>query len=298
MKNRTPKTSVYLTVAFALAWILQLVASWFYHNDQMPVGQLILAVSMFAPLVGVLAAKGSLRGLGWKPKLKGNVGAWLAAWFAPAVLTLVGALLYFAVFPSHFDLSGDYFVAAAGESAGKAALQKLEAQGITYPLYVLIASSSALLYAPLINAFTAVGEEAGWRGFLYPRLKEIFGRRVGWLLGGIIWGVWHWPIIWLIAYEYGADYPGFPVVGMLLFCLCTVALGILFDVLYEKTGCVWLPALAHGAFNAAATVPPTVCAVVRPHGAALLGPVPNGLLAGLPLFIVALFLLLQRRKES
>lgn len=295
MKNRTPKTSIYLVVTFALAWVMQYVAAWFYHHDQMTVGQLILAASMFAPFVGVLAAGGSLKGMGWKPALKGNVSSWLAAWLAPTVLTLVGALLYFAVFPSHFDLSGDYLRAAAGE-AGDAALQQLKAQGITYPLYVLITSVTALTYTPFLNALFAVGEEVGWRGFLYPRLKEKCGRRAGQVLGGVIWSVWHWPLIWLIGYEYGTDYWGFPMVGMLLFCLFTVALGIFFDALYEKTRCIWLPALAHGSINAAATIPPVICAVVRPRGVALLGPAPNGLLAGLPVLIVGLVLLLRKKE--
>ena len=296
MKKNAPRTSIYLIVTFALAWVMQCVAAWCYHRGQTQAGQLIVAASMFAPLLGVLTARGSLKGMGWKPALKGNVSSWLAAWFGPAVLTLVGAVLYFAVFPSHFDLSGDYLRAAAGE-AGEAALQQLEAQGITYPLYVLITSVSAMVYAPFLNALFAVGEEAGWRGFLYPCLKEKFGRRAGLLLGGVIWSVWHWPLIWLIGYEYGTDYWGFPVVGMLLFCFFTVALGIFFDRLYEKTACIWLPALAHGSINAVATIPPVICAVARPRGAALLGAAPNGLLAGLPLLTVGLVLLLRKKKE-
>ncbi len=35
-------------------------------------------------------------------------GSVLAAWFGPAVLTLLGAVLYFAVFPSRLDFSGSW----------------------------------------------------------------------------------------------------------------------------------------------------------------------------------------------
>ena len=38
----------------------------------------------------------------------------------------------------------------------------------------------------------AVGEEIGWRGYMMPRLKERFSLFTGRLLGGILWGVWHW----------------------------------------------------------------------------------------------------------
>ena len=148
-----------------------------------------------------------------------------------------------------------------------------------------------------MNMFFGAGEEAGWRGFLYPQLKEKYGRKKGWLLGGMIWGMWHWPLIWLIGYEYGTEYPGFPIVGMLLFCVITIALGILCDWLYEKSGIIWIPALFHGAFNAAATIPMAVC----DPGAGLLrllGPAPNGLLAGLPILIFALVIFMKAERHT
>ncbi|EDP23181.1 hypothetical protein FAEPRAM212_00003, partial [Faecalibacterium prausnitzii M21/2] len=41
-------------------------------------------------------------GIGWK--VQGKRRFWLAAWFGPAVLTLLGAVLYFDQFPSRLDL--------------------------------------------------------------------------------------------------------------------------------------------------------------------------------------------------
>ena len=58
-------------------------------------------------------------------------------------------------------------------AAGPELPDQLEAQGLTYPLYVLISVVSCLTYAPLGNMVPAVGEEVGWRGFLYPQLKAI-----------------------------------------------------------------------------------------------------------------------------
>ncbi|MDO5122818.1 MAG: CPBP family intramembrane metalloprotease, partial [Erysipelotrichaceae bacterium] len=228
----------------------------------------------------------------WKPVLKENVKAILTAWFLPAVLTFLGALIYFLIFPGHFDLSGSFL-----DESVPGALEQLEAQGLTYTMYVLITAVSCVTYTPLINMVPAVGEEAGWRGFLYPQLKEMYGRTKGILLGGVIWGAWHWPLIWLIGYEYGTDYPGFPVVGMLIFCVFTVCAGILHDVLYEKSRCIWIPALFHGALNAAATLPLAVCRTDT-GPARLLGPVPNGLIAGLPMIICALIILRQTQISS
>ena len=287
------RTTRYLLWTFLIAWIIQAGVAVLYHNGLALVGQLVMAAMMFTPMLGVLLAGGRLPGMGWKPRLKGNVRFLLAAWFLPALLTAIGALLYFAVFPGHFDLSGDSLAA----TAGPAMLEQMEAQGLTYPVYVLISVVSCMTYAPLINMLLAAGEEAGWRGFLYPQLKARFGKSKGQLLGGVIWSVWHWPLMGLIGYEYGTDYVGFPVVGMLIFCVFATAAGILCDWLYEKSGSIWFPSVFHGAINAVATIPATLC-IVKTGSAILLGPAPIGVLAGLPLSLCAAVLLFKTAKPQ
>ena len=286
-------TIKYLIWTFLIAWILQVAVAVLYRNELATVGQMLILVVMFAPMLGVLLSGHTLSGMGWKPHLKGKIKMFLAAGFLPTFLTAIGAILYFIVFPGHFDISGEYLVAAAGPEL----MDQLEAQGLTYPLYVLISVVSCITYAPLINMIPAVGEEAGWRGFLYPQLKARFGKRRGWLIGGVIWGIWHWPLMCLIGYEYGTDYVGFPVVGMLIFCIFTTVGGILCDWLYEKTECIWIPAIFHGAINAAATVPMALC-ITTTGSAILLGPVPNGVLAVIPFAICAMVLFFKSLKSE
>ena len=284
-------TIKYLLWTFLIAWAAQVVTAVLYRNGLAVFGQLLMAIMMFVPLLGVILSGNTLSGMGWKPRLKGKIKFLLAAWFLPAILTAIGAVLYFIAFPGHFDMSGAYLAAAAGPEV----LEQMEAQGLTYPLYVLVSVVGCLTYAPLVNMALAVGEEAGWRGFLYPQLKAKFGKRKGLVIGGVIWGMWHWPAIWLIGYEYGTDYVGFPIVGMLLFCIFTTAAGILCDWLYEKTGCIWIPSVFHGAINAAGTVPLAVC-MANTGSAILLGPAPIGVLAGLPVIICAAILCLKPTK--
>lgn len=283
----------YLLFTFGVAYAMQIGVYLLYKSDISLVYQPLMAAMMFVPFFGVLVSGHTLKTMGWKPEFKRNIKIILFAWFVPAILTALGALIYFLIFPQHFDLSGSYVIEAAGEDA----LQQMEAAGLSYPLYVLITCAACITYAPLINMLLALGEEVGWRGFLYPQLKARFGRRTGWVIGGVIWGAWHWPLIWLIGYEYGTEYFGFPVTGMLLFAVITVPLGILVDRTYEKTGCIWLPALFHGAFNAAATITIAVC-TPGTGSARLLGPAPNGLLAGIPLFVIALILFLKRNTPA
>ncbi|MBR2521966.1 MAG: CPBP family intramembrane metalloprotease [Coriobacteriales bacterium] len=283
----------YLVWTFAVAYAIQVGAAYLCNNGNAMIGQLAISAVMFVPLLGVLICGAGLRGLGWKPQIRKNIKSILIAWFAPIILTAIGAGLYFLVFPEHFDLSGEYLIASGAAEA----LGQMDAQGLSYPMYVLISAVSAVTYAPLINMILALGEEVGWRGFLYPQLKARLGRRKGLLLGGVIWGAWHWPLIWLIGYEYGADYVGFPIIGMLLFCIITTGWGILHDWLYERSGSIWLPSLLHGAVNAAAALPLSVC-ITSIGSARLLGPAPVGVIAGLPFLVVAAVLLLREKRSD
>lgn len=283
----------YLLFTFGVAYVMQIGVYFLYKSGIPGLYQYLLAAMMFVPLLGVLVSGHSLRGMGWKPVFRGNVKTILFAWFGPALLTVLGAVLYFLIFPGHLDLSGSYVVEAAGEEA----LRQMEATGISYPVLVLISCAASVTYAPVINTIVAMGEEAGWRGFLYPQLKAGFGSKKGRFIGGLIWGAWHWPVIWLIGFEYGFEYVGFPVVGMLLFAFVTVALGIVADWTYEKSGCIWLPSLFHGAFNAISTV--TITVLTPGTGSArLLGPAPNGIIAGIPLFAIALIMFLNHSDNT
>ncbi len=281
------QTRKYLIWTFSIAWVMQAGVALLYRNGLAAIGQLLMALLMFAPLLGVLLSGRSLSGMGWKPHIRGKVKTLLMAWFLPALLTAIGAAIYFAVFPGHFDVSGDYLAA----NGGMEVLAQMEAQGVSYFQYVLISVVGCLTYAPLVNSFLAVGEEAGWRGFLYPQLKVKYGKKKGWLIGGVIWGIWHWPLICLIGYEYGTNYVGFPIVGMLIFCIFTIAAGIVCDWLYEKSGNIWIPSIFHGAVNAAGTIPVALC-LANTGSIILLGPAPIGVLAGIPFLALAVILFL------
>lgn len=49
----------------------------------------------------------------------------------------------------------------------------------------------------------ALGEELGWRGFLFPRLLPRFGHVGAGLIIGLVWGVWHLPADFVGLKGYG-----------------------------------------------------------------------------------------------
>lgn len=279
------KLTKYLLVAFGIAWVFQIIAGGLYQKGNNIAYSIFLALSMFAPLLAAIISKSGVKKLGWKPHIRKDTCWILCAWFGPAVLGTIGAILYFLIFTDAWNSSFSYISSLLGTDG----LAQLENKGLSLQLYAVISIVSAVIYAPFINMLLAIGEEAGWRGTMYPILKERLGTTKGQLIGGVIWGVWHWPIMFLTGYEYGTSYWGAPVTGPLLFCVITSAMGILFDFLYEKTNCIWVPALCHGAINAFAGVP---ILFMNPAYAdkLLLGPLMIGVIGGLPLILSAAFI--------
>ena len=290
--------ALYILLAFGLAWLCQVYGSLLLLRDgNAAVYRALLSVSMFCPLVAVLAVKKVYlhqpTGIGWK--VRGKRRYWLAAWFGPAVFTVLAALLYFAVFSSRLDLSGSWLVTAYGGEMDAATLRSQ--LGVSSLSYMLETGLFAITLAPPINMLFAVGEEAGWRGYMMPQLKERFGLLNGRLLGGVIWGVWHWPIMLLTGYEYGTNYLGAPVLGLVVWCVVCFALNTLLDWLYEKTGCIWVSAIAHGAFNAVAALF-TVLTYPADAYYNVLGPTPIGLIGMLPMLAAAVWLTLRQVKQE
>lgn len=271
-----------MIVAFGLAWILQVIASIFSNNGNQMVFSVGMVLAMFMPFLGVLVARIPLKGMGWIPHLKGKLRYVFFALLIPALLSILGGVLFFLIFPETFDSEFLTLRGLLGESGD-----------ITIPMYLLISSVQAVTIAPFMNMFAALGEEVGWRGALYPYLKEKLGVTKGRIVGGAIWGAWHWPVMILAGYEYGKDYIGAPVLGLIVFCIATVEMGILLDYVYEKTETIWLPSLMHGAVNAF-----TIFAyLIKPEysNMFILGPVHIGVIGMIPMTIVTVIMCVKKK---
>jgi membrane protease YdiL (CAAX protease family) len=101
-----------------------------------------------------------------------------------------------------------------------------------------------LVIALPVTLFT-FGEEYGWRGYLLPRLLPLGEIRASVLLG-VIWGVWHLPL--LLA---GLNYPGVNVwLAIIIFTFVTVALSFTYTWFYvASSGSVLVAAVYHASTN-------------------------------------------------
>ncbi len=103
---------------------------------------------------------------------------------------------------------------------------------------------ASLTVGTLFNWLFCLGEEVGWRGYLLPKLMPL-GKLRAYLLLGIIWSVWHWPLVWA-GFAYGQA--GSPL-ALLAFTGLTTGLGIYLNEVRLRTDSSVLAGWAHGVFN-------------------------------------------------
>jgi membrane protease YdiL (CAAX protease family) len=114
---------------------------------------------------------------------------------------------------------------------------------LTPTAFLVVAGIQDVLLGPFIALLLAFGEEYGWRGYLQNELTKM-GRIRGVLVVGLIWGVWHAPIIAM-----GYNYPGYPILGIFLMTLYTIELAFILGLAYFQSKSVWLVAFLHGLNN-------------------------------------------------
>ena len=105
------------------------------------------------------------------------------------------------------------------------------------PMFTLSVISLFINYPLTIIAF--LGEEYGWRYFLMPIMQKKFGMKLGVILLGIVWGLWHLPVDTMF---YTNDSVPQMIVGQMITC---VFIGIFFGYAYLKTNNIWVPVAMH-----------------------------------------------------
>lgn len=116
---------------------------------------------------------------------------------------------------------------------------------IDYLLFLLVPIMfiASLMSSISINGFIALGEEIGWRGFLEKNLNFSFFKKN--IIIGIIWGVWHTPII--IS---GHNYSNHPYWGILMIVILCIAISFYFSFALKRTQSLFVIGALHGGINA------------------------------------------------
>lgn len=297
----------FLVFALGLSWAIQIVVSILSFKIGGLIGNYVfqggLAIVMFTPLIASIIAKTGIKHIGWKPRLKGNVKWIFFAILMPVVFSVLGCVIFFVIWPELFSFDGSYMLLAVEEQGIDPVeyKQSLEMAGLNMQTLSLIQMIQCVTYAPFVNMLLAIGEEAGWRGFLYPELNKKFSRVLTWIIGGVVWAAFHFPAMLIAGYEYGTNYIGAPVLGLVTFTITTIVWGMFHEVIYDKTKCIWFPALLHGSINAAASMFQLFLnsgQIGQIEKLAVFGPAPHGLISIIPTVIIAIILAASVLKEN
>ena len=112
---------------------------------------------------------------------------------------------------------------------------------LTISLYFLFTATISVI----MDVATVLGEEIGWRGFLVPELAKRHGFAATAIISGLIWAVWHYPLLLL-----GDYHPDTPVWFYLpLFTVLVPAINFVWTWMRLKSRSVWPCVVLHAAHN-------------------------------------------------
>jgi membrane protease YdiL (CAAX protease family) len=277
---------LFIVLAFGISWLL-----WM-GLGALGVGFTIrVVIGMFGPALAAVIvrlirhegfADAGLRLVG-----RGHKGGWhmyIAAYLVPPILIGLSLVLVLLTGVQHWAFLQNLQVMAQTITRSLANLNQPLPKGYSAgqlaQIDVLSQTILAFTLAIPFNMIFTFGEEFGWRGYLLQRLAPLGGVKAA-IITGVVWGLWHAPVIILNGY----NYPGHPLLGVGVMVVFTVLLGIIFAWLRFRSGSVWPSTLAHAAFNAQAG-----------FGALLLSPAdsllraPIGIIGLIPMFLFALWL--------
>jgi membrane protease YdiL (CAAX protease family) len=258
MPSRRPILLLWFALAFGISWSLAGLY-WLAGGEWgTPVSTVVGVGFMFGPAAATLLVRRGARferpywsGLRREEAIFLKPDRFFAiAWLLPvllAVATLGASLLWPGV---SFSAGMEGMFERFADSLPPDQLELMRQQVAELPMHPFwLGLISALFAGPTINAVAAFGEELGWRGFLQRELLPMGFWRSSMLIG-VVWGLWHAPLI-----AQGHNYPDHPWIGIGMMTLfCTLWAPIL-GWLRLRSGSVIAATIAHGAINASAGLP-------------------------------------------
>lgn len=124
----------------------------------------------------------------------------------------------------------------------------MEVSGSTGLHPLVLFALTGLVLGPTFSLVGGLGEEIGWRGFLY-RESERLGFWPSCLFIGVVWGLWHVPQVLLGHLEHGSR-----LVGAALFVVMVILYTPLFNYIRLRSGSSVAAALFHASGNASAMI--------------------------------------------
>jgi membrane protease YdiL (CAAX protease family) len=108
----------------------------------------------------------------------------------------------------------------------------------------LVGLVSAATWITIYGFIFTAGEEIGWRGYMLTRLVDAGVPRPV-LVSGLIWALWHLPLILSGIYAAGP----YPALSVVLFVVSITSTSFVYARMRLETGSIWPVIFAHSAWN-------------------------------------------------
>jgi len=243
------KSTQFIILTCVVSWIIAGVAIWLGLREAKGTAYVVFgAAYMLLPAVCAIILQVIHNE---KPFSNLYISFKFNKWFIVAgLLPIVYAFMAFGInllFPN---------VSFSATAEGMLSMLSAEEVAITaeqiskYPpaVFLLISVVPALFAGYTINAFFAFGEELGWRGYLLREFRDKKFLSVS-LITGIVWGLWHFPLILI-----GHNYPQHPIAGVGMMVAFCILLSPVMTYMVIKSKSVITAAIFHGTINAIAGV--------------------------------------------
>lgn len=251
MSRALRTTALFYALACALSWGVVGLFLATGGNPKTPMFLVMSLAFMVMPAVAAFVVQHKVL----REDIPGPLGMlglpnrwFLGAWFAPIGIALL-AMLATALMPG-IRLSFDA-VANIEKFAGQLTPEQLaeakKAVSEVNPLLLFMGQFVGALFAgATVNAVVALGEELGWRGLLQRELAPLGFWRSS-LVIGLLWGLWHAPLIAL-----GHNYPEHPLIGIAMMVGFCGLVSPIISYFRLRTKSVVAAAIFHGSLNASA----------------------------------------------
>jgi len=248
--KKVNKTVLFLSLTFGISY--GLAGVYYLLGGMYPTtsGTILAIAYMFVPMLVVLLIEKVI----YREKIKASLlisfqfNRWfILAWLLPPVISLgaFGIALLFPEVSFTLEMEGmmdrfAYIMSPEQQEEMRNTLDDLP----VHPFWLTL--GQGLVAGITINAIAGFGEELGWRGFLLRAFWDTSFFQAS-LLIGIIWGVWHVPLILM-----GHNYPQHPQWGVLMMTVWCILLTPLFLFITLKAQSVIAASIMHGTLNGTA----------------------------------------------
>jgi len=243
------RISIFLAVAYVPAYLMDLTIYFIGSEKALmnPFYRSLMLGRMYLPMIGVILSL-LITKIGVKDGLKMyglRIGKRFPQLFLlgisiPYLIYVVGvAYGYLLGFPIANPVENTYL-----------ALPE-EVKRFLDPLALLVITLTSTLASGIsLNMLFAIGEEIGWRGLMLDELRRRFSLPTVSIIIGVVWSLWHAPLIILFGY----NYPTNRFLGMLLYTLICIIWTYILSILKLLGGSIIPAAAMHGTINAVAAL--------------------------------------------